>query len=135
MSETFEALHFLADLKDKNVCRYLKFSFKFFKSVEKSSSTCRISSAMKKVFFFCSWKWWGHTCWTWLARRKFKWGICLSQLISLLKQKLSVSRYEFGLSSSYQANKSGQIKEAHKKNPTTLKVLCNFMFVSSIYSS
>lgn len=52
MSETFEALHFLADLKDKNVCRYLKFSFKFFKSVEKSSSICRISSAMKKVFFF-----------------------------------------------------------------------------------
>lgn len=29
-------------------------SFKFFKSVEKSSSTCRISSAMKKVFFFVS---------------------------------------------------------------------------------
>ena len=52
MGETFEALHFLADLKDKNVCRYLKSSFKFFKSVEKSSSTCRISSAMKKVFFF-----------------------------------------------------------------------------------
>lgn len=52
MSETFEALHFLADLKDKNICRYLKSSFKFFKSVEKSSSTCRISSAMKKVFFF-----------------------------------------------------------------------------------
>lgn len=52
MSETFEALHFLADLKDKNVSRYLKSSFKFFESVEKSSSTCRISSAMKKGFFF-----------------------------------------------------------------------------------
>lgn len=34
MSETFEALHFLADLKDKNVCRYLKFSFKILKALK-----------------------------------------------------------------------------------------------------